>query len=292
MGNAYIYNGFGQYEDRDGQKGIAIRYAGLDWWLPYQKVTAIPNWTLREVDHDRSTPPGGEKGELVYQNVIIQGGRIAEELCDKQMPVAYKDMGILTIQGKPTGRNIIVNAGCMAEGVPITTEIPEREATASEIADAEIKCKRYKERIVADYFQSKRERMSGGKGRLHPDATTRRFMDELGMEDLDDVTAHAKNSGMNPEVLRMILTEVAKAVTEQNADTMLKAVQSVRSRGKRQLAPERIRNGEVAEPELEVERPEPSEAELARRRVQSEKMKARHAAAKAAKEQEKLQPVK
>lgn len=242
MATGYIYNGFGHYEERDGEQGIALKYAGLEFWLPYQKVTPIPNWTLREVDHDKSTPQGDAIGELVYMNVIVNGQRIVEELTAKQIPVPQKDMGIIPIQGKSTGKMIEVPSGCSAEGVLITSEVMEKEPTRSEVIDAESKALAYKQMIIAEYFQSKRERMTGGHGRLHPDSMTRAFMNELGVEDLDDVTAHAKNAGFSPESLRKFGEELVNATSEAIAGNLATAVNQVRTSQKAQLAPSRKKN--------------------------------------------------
>ena len=224
MATGYIWNGFGKFEERDGVKGITLYYAGQPWFLPYEQVTAIPNWTLREVDHDRSTPPLGEKGELVYQSVVVPGGRVVEELIDKQIPVSYAKMGIIRIEGKSLGRELTVACGADAEGRKLTTQIIEREATKSEIQTAKALAEQYKKDVVAEYFQSKRERMNGGRGRNIPDSTVRAYMEDLGVEDNDDITAHAKSAGVNPDLLKNILAEVLGAVTAQNQQIVAQAV--------------------------------------------------------------------
>jgi len=237
LATGFIYNAFGKYEDREGEKGITLNYAGVGFWLPYQRVTAIPNWNFREVDHDRSTPQGDSVGELVYMNVIINGQRVVEELCMKQVPVPNHDMGIIPIEGKTTGKMVMVPAGVTAEGVALTVEVAEREPTRPEKEKAENLCRAYKEKVVADYLQSKRERMSGGQGRVYPDARTRMYMEEMGIEDLDDVTAHAKNSGLNPDLLALILKEVGKANSEAIAENIVTAVETIRKAQKAQLSP-------------------------------------------------------
>jgi hypothetical protein len=220
----FLYNGFGKYDQKDGVKGINLFYAGIPWFLPYQQVTAIPNWTLREIDHDRSTPPLGEVGELVYQSVVIPGVRICEELVDKQVPVPFAKMGVIRIEGKSTGREITIPCGSDADGRKLDTQIIEREATSREIKEAEALAEQYKKDVLADYFQSKRERMNGGRGKNVPSARERLYMDEIGVEDNDDVTAHAKHAGVNPDLLKGILTEVMSAMNRMNQETVAEAV--------------------------------------------------------------------
>ena len=237
MATGRIYNAFGQYETRDGEKGITLHYAGVPFWLPWQKVTTIPNFTFREVDHDKSTPSNGEAGELIYMSLPIPGERVVEELCMKQIPIPNRDMGILPIEGKSTGKSINVHAGWSANGQKLMSEVVEHEATRSEIAEAERLTKEYKNAMVQDYFQSKRDRMTGGQGKNRPDAITRRYMEELNIEDLDDVTAHAKNAGLNPDLLALILREVGKANSEYIADNIVTAVETIRKSQKAQLSP-------------------------------------------------------
>ena len=49
-------------------------------------------------------------------------------------------------------------------------------------------------------------------------------MEEIGVEDNDDVTAHAKSAGMNPDLLKNILSEVLSATNAQNQSTVAQAV--------------------------------------------------------------------
>lgn len=237
MSTGFVYNGFGKYEKRDGEIGIALKYAGMDFWLPYQKVTAIPNWTFREVDHDKTTPNGDVEGQLVYMSVVVSGQRVVEELCNKQIPVSHAKMGITPIKGVVTGQNITVGAGCDADGNILTAEIPERQATKSEIAEADANAEAFKQEIIANYFQSKRERMTGGHGRNTPDERTRIYMNELNVEDLDDVTAHqrANVAGIDPILLEMILNKAMKATTEIAVEAIDGKIDSIRKARKTQL---------------------------------------------------------
>lgn len=237
MATAYIYQGFGDYEQKEGVSGITLHYAGVPFFLPFQQVTAIPNWTFREVDHDKSTPQSGQVAVLTYQNTIINGEFIANHFCEKGDPVPGKDMGIVTIKGKPTGKSVVVPAGCTADGQPMTAEILEKEATRSEIEQAERAADEYKRRVVAEYLQSKRQRMSGGNGKTYPDAQTRAYMDELNMEDIDDVATHQKSTGgLDYETIKAIV-ELTRSATEINAETLREAVETVRKAGKAQLSP-------------------------------------------------------
>jgi hypothetical protein len=235
LSTAYIYNGFGQYEEKDGKQGITLGYAGIEFFLPYKEVTVIPNFMLREVDHDKSTPQGDVAGELEYMSIMVPGERIAEELLMKQVPIRNRDMGIINIKGKATGKAIQAFAGWSTEGQVITQEVLEKEPTPTEIFEAEDLCKRYKETMIQDYFQSKRERMTGGKGRLHPDPRTRTFMEELGIEDLDDVTAHAqKQNGLTAEEVAKLIEQVQSG-EKLNGAALLAAIETVRKTGKAQL---------------------------------------------------------
>lgn len=243
MSTGYLYNGYGKYETKngheDGERGIYLTYAGVPFWLPYQKVTPLPNWTFREVDQAATTPGGSGQitQRVVYREVNVLGDRIAREIVEAESshPQTNKDRGIIIIQGKPTGQAITVNAGSDENGSPIMVEIPEREATKSEIAEADNLSTNYKKAEIQRYFAQKRERMNGGQGLLVPSRMTRIFMEELNIEDIDDVSAHAKNQGMSKEFLTELLAGVAEKTSEAMADNLAGAVQTVRNNGKAQL---------------------------------------------------------
>ncbi len=258
MATGFIYNAFGHYEEFKGEQGINLYFGGVPFWLPYQKVTAIPNWTLREVDHDRSTPQGGTKGVLVYQNIIVAGDYIVNELCNKGVPIEQRKMGIIPIAGKPTGKVITVNAGNTVDGAPLLVEISEREATKPERDEAAQLADNYRRNVIAEYFQSKRQKMNGGQGKITPDDRTRMYMDELNVQDNDDVTTHQKAAGgIDIELIKAIV-ELTRDATNVNAQDLLKAVETVRHGGKAQI---------VQRPSIEV-----SEVEMERRRAFGQRM--------------------
>jgi hypothetical protein len=235
MATGRIYNGFGQYEERKGEKGITLRYGGVEFWLPYQKVTAIPNYTFYYVDHDKSTPEHDEKGELVYQIYVVPGQRIVEELTMTQIPVPNKMKGIMAVEGKTTGRIVQVPAGRDSDGHPVFAEVAEVDATNAEKTEAERRAHDFKHQVIQEYFQSKRERMTGGKGRLNPEGMVRVFMDELNVADLDDVTTHQKQTGgIDIELIKVLVEEMRKG-SEVNAQTLKEAIESVRKAGKAQF---------------------------------------------------------
>lgn len=241
MATAYLFNGFAKYERKndapDGELGVTLKYAGLPFWLPYKQVTTIPNFTLREVDHDRSTPTKGDAGELVYRSVIVMGDRIANEMTESQIPIQIKDTGIIRIEGKATGNAIEVWSGTDEDGTRLTIEVPERVATMGEMTRALATAEAYKKDEIQRYFDSKRQRMAGGQGQLQPSRMVRIFMEELNIEDLDDVTAHAKNSGISKEGLKEFAEAISKSTGEAISDNLQKAVQSVRAKGKAQFRP-------------------------------------------------------
>lgn len=235
MSTGYIYSAFG-YDEKDGERGHWENWAGRRWWLPFEKVTAIPNFMLRELDHDKSTPEIGAVGVLTYMTVYVPGERIVEELCNKQKPISNRDMGLLPITGKPTGKMIEVLGGWDERGVEIRVEVPEKEATKAEVAEAERLAQTFKEMIIQEYLQSKSEFIARGKGRAKPEGVVRLFMNELGVEDLDDVSARAKApGGMDMSTVKMIV-EMVRGATEVNYETLRDAVESVRKAGKAQLS--------------------------------------------------------
>lgn len=235
MSTSYVYNGYGPYEERDGKVGVYLTHGGQSFFFPFEEVVAIPNWIFRELDHDRSTPVTGQQGQLVYMNVIVNGDRIAKELTENQKPVPPHDMGVTIIDGKATGQTIRVFGGYTDEGEAVMVDVAEREAAPAERAKAAALAKAYKQRVLAEYFQSKRERMTGASGRLHPTERERAYMDELGVEDIDDVTTHQKQTGgLDAAAIRTIM-EVARESTQVNATALLAAVESVRRGGKAQL---------------------------------------------------------
>ncbi len=232
MSTVYVYNAFGPYDERTGKYGTALSFSGTEFFFPYQEVTVIPNWTFRLLDHDKSTPQQGDKGETIYQTTIIPGHVLANELLERQVPYSNKTKGLLPITGKATGKSVEMFSGCDGEGNHITTEINEKTATPAEVASAEALAKRYKETVVQDYFQSKRQRMAGGNGQLHPDPQTRLYMDELGLEDLDDVSAHTKaaQGGLTPEMVKAIIEATSKS-NKVNTEALREAIATIRRAG-------------------------------------------------------------
>lgn len=217
MSTAAIFNGFGQYESKPGgEKGITLLHGGVPFWFPFDKVTYIPDFVMREVDHDKSTAKDGEEeGILQYLTFRLSGERIAEELLEPQIPTPNQDKGIIRIDNHPSKRlnsYVTVRAGFDDFGRVLTTEVQEITPTEYEIAEAHSKARAYKEEVINTYFQGKRERMSGGNGRLFPAGLTKTFMTELGVKDIDDVTkqleAVAATPGVTPETLLSVVREL------------------------------------------------------------------------------------
>lgn len=232
MSTGYLWNGFGNYEvNEKGEKGMTLSYAGVEFWLPFEKVTPIPNYNFRELDHDKSTAALGEVATLVYQTVRVPGERIVEELTMTQQPFRNYDLGIIPLKGtKRTGNMVTVCDGREVEsGKKTFTEVPEVEATKAEKEEAAALALQFKKMQVQEYLQSKRDKMMGGQGRSFPDARIRAYMDELGIEDVDDVTAHSKNNGLTPELVKILLKEVNAAGAEAHAEALAQAVKDLRS---------------------------------------------------------------
>lgn len=247
MSTAYIYNAIqgvnpdGTYRTRENPKtggvefGELLSYAGMEWWFPFEKVTPIPNYALCELDHEKSTPNKGEiVAQALYKNEFVDGDVIAQILTQHQ---GHHKRGIQVIEGKPTGEARVVFAGVNASTrMPILTECPEKEATKAERERAAQTALEYKKQCIQDYFNSKRERMTGGQGKNRPDPITRVYMDELNVEDIDDVTTHQKNvGGLSPEVIEALVSAIYKG-QEINGAKLQEAVETVRKAGKAQLS--------------------------------------------------------
>ncbi len=232
MSTVYVYNGFGAYDQRNGVGGTVLKFNGDEFFFPFQQVRPLPNWTFRNVDQDKSTPQGGSQGELVYMTTLLPGQVLANQLLELGIPHTAHNMGLLPITGKATGEQIEVFSGCDSDGNVIMSDVAEKEATKAEIAEAEATAKLFKEEVVKNYFQSKRERMAGGTGRLHPSLAERRYMDELNLEDLDDVSAHSKaaSNGITPELIAAIIREV-NAGNQVNTESLREAIATVRRAG-------------------------------------------------------------
>lgn len=217
MSTVAIFNGFGQYEAKpDGEKGITLTHGGVPFWFPFDKVTYVTDFVMREVDHDASTAKDGEEeGVLQYKTFRLSGERIAEELLDTQIPTPNREKGIIVIQNDRSKRlntYTTVAAGYDDLGRAMTTEIQEIEPTEYEVAEAHTKAREYKQEVINTYFQGKRERMSGGNGRLFPAGLVKTFMTELGVKDIDDVSkqleAVATSPGITPEMLLSVVREL------------------------------------------------------------------------------------
>lgn len=193
MSTAAIYNGFGQYETNEtGAKGISLTYGGVPFWFPFQEITYIPDYTMREVDHAASTADNEAESFLTYKTFRVSGLRIAEELLETQIPVKNSEKGMVLLDlatGRKRGNDYQkVLAGVSEDGSYLFADIQEITPTADEKAKADTLAKSYKERTVQEYFQSKRERMAGGHGQVFPTGLVKIFMDELGLKDIDDIS--------------------------------------------------------------------------------------------------------
>ncbi len=229
MSTAAIYNGFGQYEqNNEGQKGITLPYAGLGFWLPYRKVTYIPDWTLREVDHDLTAASNGaEEGFLTYKAHIVPGNRIAEELLETQIPFKNSDKGIILITPDQTKRKpsyIHVPAGFSEAGQRLTSEVQEIEPSPFDIAEADRRAQAYKQEVVQSYFQAKRERMAGGQGPIVPTGLIKVFMAELGVQDIDDVSRQIQAAAATPGMTIADFAAVMERVLGVRDDNLAKRV--------------------------------------------------------------------
>jgi hypothetical protein len=206
-----VYNGFGKYETRDNEKGIVLKYAGVDFWFPYKKVTYLPDYTFREVDHDKSTALEGEEGVLTYKSFRISGERLAEEILETQIPITNKEKGIIKIDAsKRTGKFINVYAGMTEEGARQTAEVAEVQVSESDAQLAERLARTYKENIIQEYFQSKRERMAGGQGRLTPQGLVKVYMEELGVRDIDALPSSQSSNSNLEQLLTQVLMKGAQ----------------------------------------------------------------------------------
>ena len=237
MATAYILTGLGDDKHPDtGERGDMLYFAGQGFWFPFEKVTPVPNMTFKELNHSRSTAERGEVSELLYDSVAVRGDVIAITLTENQVPYPNKDKGIIVVEGKSTGKPITVNAGFTADGEQLTVDVIEKEATRAEMERARELALAFKHRVITDYFQSKRERMTGGQGRIHPSKLERKYMEELNVQDIDDVTTHQKEAGgVNAEMIKLIIEETAKA-SEVNASTLREAIATVRKQGKAQVS--------------------------------------------------------
>ncbi len=217
MSAVAVYNGFGKYETRDNEKGIVLKYGGVDFWFPYKKVTYLPDYTFHEVDHDLSTPKEGEEGVLVYRSFRISGERLAEELLETQVPVPNKDKGFVVLsKANRIGTSINVHAGITEEGARQTAEVHEVKLSESDVQLAERLSYAYKKMVVEEYFQSKRERMAGGHGRLKAEGLVKAYMEELGVKDIDSLPSQNAGNPNLEQLLTQLLTRNAAApVTPQ-----------------------------------------------------------------------------
>ncbi len=219
MSSVAIWNGFGCYEQtNDGQKGITLKHGGIEFWFPFEQVTYIPDFTMREVDHRESASDGDEESILTYKTFRISGQRMAEEMLETQAPYKNSEKGIIVVPSDSTKRKnsyVTVFAGVGDGGERLTTEVQEVEVSELDKAEAARKARAYKEEILQQYFQTKRERMAGGHGQLFPTGLIKVYMKELGVKDIDDVTrqleAVAASPGMSNEQLAILIQNILAA---------------------------------------------------------------------------------
>jgi hypothetical protein len=218
MSTVAVFNGFGQYEMKnDGQKGITLKHGGVEFWFPYDEVTYLPDFTMREVDHRESSSEGDEESVLIYKTFRISGNRLAEELTETQIPYANSKKGIIVISSDRTKRKdsyVEVFAGVGDDGTRLTTEVQEVVPSDFEIEDAHVRAREYKEEIVQLYFQAKRERLAGGHGPIFPTGLIKVYMKEMGVKDIDDVTRQLETAAATPGISTEQLLTLIKSVIE------------------------------------------------------------------------------
>ena len=222
MSTVAIYNGFGGYETKDGKQGVTLTHGGVPFWFPYEGVCYIPDYTMREVDHDKSSADKEEESVLTYKTFILKGERIAEELLETQIPHPNSAKGFAIVIPSAADRQaqkyITIPSGYTEEGSALTTDVMVVTPSDNVKAVAKQKAEEYKTEIVKAYYQSKRERMSGGHGQLFPVGSVKRFMDELGLKDIDDVAAKNAASGSDLAELIKLLVPALQGQTPKDND--------------------------------------------------------------------------
>jgi hypothetical protein len=236
MGTGYIYNGFGRYEVNEaGEKGITLPYGGFKFWLPYEKVIAIPDYTLREVDH-KAMAEAGEDGEgrVMYKTTPIAGTRIQAELLNNEIPVPNKDKGIIPVlvhRDKYTDEHWTVLAGHDEAGVPLMAEVRGIAPSEDEKKTAALLAEEYKALVVQNFLNSQREFMARGKGKAIPTGMEVVFMKELGIKPLDDIgrlqaipQVQQAGAGLGPDAFNEFLKLLRQAVLTGAAPEATKPV--------------------------------------------------------------------
>lgn len=193
MSTVAVYNGFGKYEQsNEGQKGMTILFGGEPFWFPYDEVTYLPDYTKREVNHREMTSDDGF-GSLQYMTFRVTGEQLAAAMLDSQVPTPNREKGMIVLQNDAKKRKnnyLQVFSGMDEPGNKIFTEVQEIAPSEFEINEAHAKARAYKEAEIQQYFQGKRERMMGGFGHpAFPTGLIREYMHELGISDVDDITA-------------------------------------------------------------------------------------------------------
>lgn len=235
----YIYNGYGRYETRGKEEGITLKYCGTEFWLPYKKVTAIPDFHIRELDH-QATAEAWEEGDenaMIYRVVRFPGVRIVEELTMTQEPVKNKEKGILPLTPSRDkfvkDKYVKASAGVDENGSLLFEEVPMLIPSPEEVALAETLSQEYRRVKIEEYFDSRRERMSGGIGQKAPTGLIKEYMRELNVKDIDQVTlaqqqsaARTQAPAIDPSVvqdfLALIAAAVHKGIPPQQAQTLAK----------------------------------------------------------------------
>lgn len=221
----YIYNGYGRYEKRGKEEGITLKYAGAEFWLPYKKVTAIPDFHFREFDHAATAEEweAGNEAAMVYRVLRVPGARVVEELTMTQEPVKNREKGILPLlvhrDKLAKDKYIKVSAGVDENGTLLFEEVPVLIPSPEEVALAETMSLEYRRVMIENYFDSKRERMAGGIGQKHPTGLIKEYMKELGVKDIDQVSvaqqqneARTQSQGIDPKFVQDFLALIAAAV--------------------------------------------------------------------------------
>lgn len=235
----YIFNGYGRYEKKGKEEGMTVKYLGVEFWLPYKKVTAIPDFHFREFDHMATAEEweAGNESARIYRVLRVPGVRVVEEVTMTQEPVKNREKGVLPIPGTrdrlSKDKYVKVSAGVDEDGTLLYEEVPVVTPTEEEINLAETLSFEYRKTMIENYFDSKRERMAGGIGQKHPTGLVKEYMRELDVKDIDQVTlaqqqaaGRTQSQGIDPSVLQDFLALIAAAVNKgipaQQAQTLAK----------------------------------------------------------------------
>ncbi len=166
-------------------RDVTLYFGGKSYCFPHNEVTTLTDQTFTAPDqYKRNLANGTPEDQQAVHEVLITGQRLGEMLLNRHHVNLF-------------------DAGFVLSAKPITD---------AEKRDAQVKARIWGTHMVDEFFQERRERQSGGMGRLATFDEEIAWMKALGID--DPLYNPLPKPALAPEELVAIGTAVGKGVVD------------------------------------------------------------------------------